>query len=195
MFWSDAWFCWQDDICFCLDLNVAGTSSICCGTGGWYLCILGLIQFPWVNINHAYWVSRMPWTCYPHRNEVIWLYKILQAGYTCPKVSRWFIRWKSGPSTWRWPDCNKCCLTFPCLMPWQWTPRVLNAWNPYVSMMNSHKFSWWTTLCCLKHHEKIGANNETRRHETPRPEVTLVVGLFKTGAKQGSGVQRSRTLW
>ena len=27
MFWSDAWFCWQDDICFCLDLNVAGTSS------------------------------------------------------------------------------------------------------------------------------------------------------------------------
>ena len=140
MFWSDAWFCWQDDICFCLDLNVAGTSSICCRTGGWYLCILGLIQFLWVNINHAYWVSRMPWTCYPHRNEVVWPYKILQAGYTCPKASRWFIRWKSGPSTWRWPDCNKCWWTFPCLMAWQWTPRVFHAWNPYFSMVNSHFF-------------------------------------------------------
>ena len=93
-------------------------------TGGWYLCILGLIQFLWENINHAYWVSRMPWTCYPHRNEVIWPYKILQAGHTCHKASRWFIRWKSGPSTWRWPDLNKCWLTFPCLMVWQWTPRV-----------------------------------------------------------------------
>ena len=58
---------------------------------------------------------------------------------------------------------------------------MFNAWNPYFSMMNSHFFVVNNPLLLLKPPWKKAANN-LRRHETPRPEVTLVVGLFKTGA-------------